>query len=647
MDPTTRKVLLSSSKKASAVFVDDVFSTFLFDGTGSAQTITNGIDLSGEGGMVWLKSRGNSYGHRLVDTERGATKALESYDTTAEAIESTGLTAFTNTGFTVGTKDHYNGNGFDMCAWTFRKCPGFFDVVTFSGNGSSSGQTISHSLGSTPGSIWVKRTSATEDWCVYHRSIGTAGHLRLNRTTTYITGSTKIANVTSTSFDVADNDVMVNGSGSTYVAYIFAHDEQSFGENGDEAIIKCGSYTGNDNSDGPNVNLGFEPQWLLVKRALSGSDWVLIDNMRGFTVASEKEARLFANTSSQESSFNVVEPNATGFKINTTLSAFNSNNEEYIYIAIRRPHKPPEAGSEVLAQKLVPGSSITNSVSVSGAGVTDMTFIRNVTDARNWFLGARLLGPLSLKLNTTDAETSGTFGTSVNVWDQMTGTKLNYNIDINANGRFYMNWQFTRKPGVFDVVVYRSESTSSLILNHNLGVVPEMMIAKRTSGANHWATYHKDINGLVYLNQNSSLSSGLADRFSQTPTATQVFLGSDSEVNYQTNLYTLLLFATLPGISKVGSYTGTGSDINVDCGFTAGARFVLIKRTDYAGNWFVFDTERGINSGNDSYILVNSTDIPDVNQDYIDPLNAGFTITSSAHADLNASGGNYIFLAIA
>ncbi len=111
--------------------------------------------------------------------------------------------------------------------------------------------------------------------------------------------------------------------------------------------------------------------------------------------------------------------------------------------------------------------------------------------------------------------------------------------------------------------------------------------------------------------------------------------------------YVVYLFATLAGISKVGTYSGTGSNINVDCGFTAGARFVMIKRTDSTGDWYYWQTALGINSGSDPYLRMNSTGAKVTSYDYIDPLNAGFTITSSASADLNASGGTYLFLAIA
>ena len=110
--------------------------------------------------------------------------------------------------------------------------------------------------------------------------------------------------------------------------------------------------------------------------------------------------------------------------------------------------------------------------------------------------------------------------------------------------------------------------------------------------------------------------------------------------------YIAYLFASLAGISKVGSYTGTGSNINVDCGFSAGARFVVIKRAD-GGRWYLFDSERGIISGNDPHIFYDFADEEVTNTDSIDPLNSGFTVTSSAPSGMNQSGDTYLFFAIA
>jgi hypothetical protein len=131
------------------------------------------------------------------------------------------------------------------------------------------------------------------------------------------------------------------------------------------------------------------------------------------------------------------------------------------------------------------------------------------------------------------------------------------------------------------------------------------------------------------------------------PTSSVFTLGSAIDVNMSGKDFISYHFATLAGVSKVGSYTGTAATLNVDCGFSAGARFILIKRSDSTGDWYVYDSARGIVAGNDPYLLLNSTAAEVTGTDYIDPLSSGFTVTSSAPAALNASGGTYIFLAIA
>ena len=107
------------------------------------------------------------------------------------------------------------------------------------------------------------------------------------------------------------------------------------------------------------------------------------------------------------------------------------------------------------------------------------------------------------------------------------------------------------------------------------------------------------------------------------------------------------LFATLAGVSKVGSYTGNGTTQTINCGFTAGARFVMIKRTDSTGDWYVWDSARGIVAGDDPYLLLNSTAAEVTNTDYVDTAASGFEISSTAPAAINANGGSFIFLAIA
>ena len=131
------------------------------------------------------------------------------------------------------------------------------------------------------------------------------------------------------------------------------------------------------------------------------------------------------------------------------------------------------------------------------------------------------------------------------------------------------------------------------------------------------------------------------------PTSTTFNINENSVVGSTGSTYVAYLFATCAGVSKVGSYTGTGALQTVNCGFTGGARFVLIKRTDSTGDWYVYDSARGITSGNDPYYFLNSNATEVTNTNYVDTDSTGFKVTAAAPAALNASGGTYIFLAIA
>ena len=118
-------------------------------------------------------------------------------------------------------------------------------------------------------------------------------------------------------------------------------------------------------------------------------------------------------------------------------------------------------------------------------------------------------------------------------------------------------------------------------------------------------------------------------------------------MNLSSNTYVAYLFATLAGVSKVGSYTADGTLTTIDCGFSAGARFILIKRYDAAGDWYYWDYSRGIVAGNDPYLLLNTNAAEVTGTDYIDPDNSGFQITAAGSSTINVDTGEYIFLAIA
>jgi hypothetical protein len=97
----------------------------------------------------------------------------------------------------------------------------------------------------------------------------------------------------------------------------------------------------------------------------------------------------------------------------------------------------------------------------------------------------------------------------------------------------------------------------------------------------------------------------------------------------------------------VGSYTGNGSSQTINCGFTGGSRFVLIKRTDSTGDWYVWDSARGIVSANDPHLSLNTTAAEVTTNDSIDPDNTGFIVNQVAATNINVTSATYIYLAIA
>ncbi|AEI71086.1 hypothetical protein [EBPR siphovirus 2] len=315
--------MLSGDSGPVALRPQDVFATSLYTGDGTSRTITTGVNMSAAGGLTWIKTRSGTEPHVLFDTVRGAGNSLTSDSTGASDNTANRLTAFGAAGFDLGTDPisaQVNGAGRTYVAWSFRRAPKFFDVVTYTGNGTS-GRTIAHGLGVAPGMIAVKCTSATSDWSVYHRSNGPTGCQLWNTTNGFVSDSTQWNNTSpgSTTFTVGSG-TETNQNGATYVAYLFAHDTAANG------LVQCGTFGSSA------VTLGWNPQFLLLKNAGSASDWYMLDTARdlsdgGFT----SENALFANNSGAEQASDYARLTGGGF------TAANLGFTIGVYLAIRAP----------------------------------------------------------------------------------------------------------------------------------------------------------------------------------------------------------------------------------------------------------------------------------------------------------------------
>ena len=873
-----QQMLLGVGAVDTKTYVDDVFNTYLYKGTsvsngGPAQTINNGIDVSGKGGLVWIKTRSAAYSNALFDTVRGKTKRIKTNSSDAEDTDTAYLADFKTNGFEVGTSASTNSSDQTFASWTFRKAPGFFDVVTYTGTGST--RTVDHNLGCIPGMILIKRLDTTDNWNVYHRSqhsSNSAGYYLQLNTADSIGGASNRWNdtaPTATQFTVGTAPV-VNASGDDFVAYVFAGgegttdkavdfdgsgdslsvanssdfsfgsgdftiegwfkiDQQSsqngiinvwgysanrrswniqtdnssngplefyvsndgngggsltscnggnvavgqwyhfaavrtgntlklflngkevatssfsgsiynnttddlyigsvfgqtdftngqisniritkgqavyktnfnvphdpltqtsqnavssnvkllccngstttassvtpgtitangdpavttnnsifddtsanvFGDAGDQNVVKCGSYVGNGSSTGPEINLGFEPSWILMKNATASSrDWKIVDAMRGI-VTNGDDASLRPNESNTEDDESVIDLTPTGFKITASNAHYNENGETIIYCAIRRPDgyvgKPPELGTGVFA--MTTGTS--NTPAYSSGFITDLTINRQPASAEDWYIQSRLTGTKYLVTNDTDVEANDSNGT----WDYNNGWYGS------SQGSNYQAWMWKRHAG-FDVVAYKGDGVAGKQIPHSLSKTPEMIWIKNSDRGEAWRVYHKGLNGGTTphnygLKLNTNDAESAVTIWNQTaPTSTHFTINADSGVNHDGEDMRAFLFASVDGISKVGTYSGSSGDVTVTTGFQP--RLVILKRFTGAagtGDWFVYDTTRGFTgSGDDDKALKLNSSAAQTTMTIGTVTSTGFTITMQGSSH-NSAGSTYLYYA--
>ena len=655
--------------------VDDVFSTDTWTGTGGSLTINNGLDLSGEGGLTWIKGRTINEYHNLFDSGVGNGKMLRASVTNA-ADGPFFNHAFTGTGFSLNSSDsQLNSTSYNYVSWSFRKAPKFFDVVTYTGDGNYNdgnlySKAIPHNLGVAPHVIIIKRTDSTSDWWIKHKD-RTNYLSKLNTTdqeyqdvspsaSRYLPifrNGNGVSDATHFYLNAGDHTnglnnpaaVLSNINNATYVAYLFAHNNSDgeFGSSGDQDIIKCGSYTGNGQSTGVTVNLGFEPQFVFLKRTDAGGYYSqIVDSIRGLRsgVSSGKDHILWPNvTAVENTTLNTIDPTATGFKAMDTGNS-NVNGSTWIYIAIRRGSlNAPTSSSEVFALD-TKNSTGDNKTPLYRSGFPVDLAMLSDTDGGSDFaqLHPRLRTNYYLRSNNSGPEQSGTSFTH----DFKNGfmTDSSFNADTT---RICAMWK--RAPSYFDIVCY-SGNGSSQNLNHNLGVVPEMMWVKVRNATVGWSVYHKNMDSSAPEDYAMELDSA-GGRFSASgywngtaPTSSVFTVGGAAGVNSSYE-YVAYLFASLSGVSKVGSYVGNGTSTTVDCGFSNGVKFVIVKQLG-SGSWFQFDTTRGINTGNDALHQLNGTGGDYTAADYIDPTSSGFIAVGDLN-NMNTNGQTFLFYAIA
>jgi hypothetical protein len=541
--------------------------------------------------------------------------------------------------------------------WMFKKTPKFFDQFIYSGNGNPT-RTINHSLNDNPGFIIIKARTTTDEYTTWNNSYPSAPGMSL--VSSAGGGTSDISNVTSTSFQI-NASTKVNDSGVSYVCYVFADNNNTgnFGPTADQDIIRTGSYLGS--GDPTFVDVGFVPQWLLIKAASGNGGWFVVDMMRGFargidTDPSQTQYIRLDAASAEADTLCGLYPyygsnGQKGFAFNDINGDLNGAGKTFFYMAIRRPMAIPESGSDVWVTRYkgelnapeLPAYKTDYSNPVGAPIRTDLALFKDLDStgpSGDTYLIDRNRSTWDLRTNSDQVSLQNTTN---NALDFTNGFGLSPTSDSRKRA-----WIWEAAPKFFNLSNYTGTGSAQSI-QHELGAVPEMMWVKDFQNARDWTVYHSAIgNGnILILNGSDPWQPTDSSQFwnNTTPTNTTFTVGTWTDVNSSTGRYTAYLFATLAGVSKVGSYSGTGVAQNIDCGFTTGARFVLIKSYNAIGNWILLDSARGIGAGNDLYTLLDTNITSEQSADLLSAHNAGFGVTTNNL--VNDAGVDYIFYAIA
>ena len=330
------------------------FQTATYTGNGgSNRAVVNDGNSNLQPDWVWYKSRSHATSNILYDSSRGADYYLKSNTEAGEGSDANMFESFDSDGFSLNADSDGNASGRTYVGWQWKCNAGStssntdgnitstvqanttagFSIVTWTGDGSTSGKNVGHGLGAVPKMIISKDRDGTSNlpgWYIYHQAIGNQDHIQFTTGAKADSPTWGDTTPTSSVFSVGGEGAYIatNQNNIDYVAYVFA-DVQGYS--------KFGSYTGTGaRANAPFVYTGFQPAFVMIKNADSTGSWLMFDNKR--TIANGDMDYLLANTTGVEenSGLSFTDPIdflSNGFKVLNYDAWANGSGTKYIYMA--------------------------------------------------------------------------------------------------------------------------------------------------------------------------------------------------------------------------------------------------------------------------------------------------------------------------
>ena len=531
-----------------------------------------------------------------------------------------------------------------------------------------------------------------------------------------------------THFTVGNN---LNVAGITYNVYMWGHNEAAedciFGEEGNKPLIFCGYCSSASNSTWyPELDCGMPAQFLMTKlcdQLESGSStdvkmansWRVSDKLRGLSFHNQSPWWVFPsnfteekkqsdqdnNTAYGDIGYRTAKGFAQGWKLKQTAVFMVVGDSAYRNATITGvgPEGTPRI-KNVFTSSLLNSPGAGSEIANGYSRTLDFVINKRISSTSGsgnssgtTFMVGRFDWKRYLKWNSTGNSNLWSFNNGTWMYRSPSDAISWYNMAGNPNANatdgigelgggsdMTSGWVWTmtlhQHRKFFDMQQWVGDNTSDRNIYHNLEFEPSMIWCKAYGGNENWAVYHKSLGVDKHLRlnstegkQNYANESGVLvsvdhEKIVVGPDPTY---GNSYRWNQNSWQYAAYFFGEYPGWSKIGSYTGTGNQIDIEMGFTTGHSngglgCVLIKRADAGstGDWYMWD--KSFNSGvgiptfggtqfmrlnqtGDQYNLGNTT--------YINSLTStgnpntghisGLTITNTAANPVNVSGAEYVY----
>jgi hypothetical protein len=268
--------------------------------------------------------------------------------------------------------------------------------------------------------------------------------------------------------------------------------------------------------------------------------------------------------------------------------------------------------------------------------------------------------------NLTSAE-----NTNSNILTSFDGDGFSIGNDgaYNANGDTYVGWCWDAGSGSaasntdgsitstvkanpaygFSIVSYTGSGANATVGHGLSSSAPSMIIAKRRDTSENWPVYtaFTGSSQYAYLDLTNGFSGATSVWQGVDPTSSVFSIGTSLTVNSSGGTYIAYCFAEVAGYSSIGSFTGNGSASGPTVTTNFNPAFLLVKRTDTTGNWFIWDNTRDTDGVFNTNIHPNSSAAEAASgSNFVTPSSTGFQLTGTG-AETNASGGTYIYMAFA